>query len=274
MGEKKRLNKKGQVTIFIIIAILIVAICVLIFLYYPKIFGSLTPETKNPLTYIQECIGEQIEENIQRITLQGGDYYITNTNAAYFYKDEEDDEGNYVRYLCYTNANKINTPCVDQEPFLTKHIENETLNSIKSDIDVCFTRLVKSYERKRYEVELKTGTPRVEILPGVISTNFNRTLILKRGDETSTYRKFEVNLESNLYEILEIAKNILAWETISGESIPEAYTYINPYIKVERRTKDNDVEIYILTDKNTGESFRFAIRSFPIPAGWGDVENE
>ncbi|MCX6750155.1 MAG: hypothetical protein NTZ83_01740 [Candidatus Pacearchaeota archaeon] len=267
MGEKKRLNKKGQVTIFIIIALLIVALCILVYLYYPKIFASISPETKNPVTYIQECIQEQIEENVQIISLQGGSY-VVDENIGYFYKKEGED-GNYVKYLCYTGSNVINTPCINQEPFLTEHVEQEILDSINQGIKTCFDNLVKSYENKGYEVDLKEGIPKVEIIPEGVSTNFNRTLTLTKGDETNTYRKFEVNLNSNLYEMLEVAKNILIWEMNVGDSLPEAYMYNNPYLKVEKRTKDNDVRIYILTDRNTEESFRFAVRSFPLPAGFG-----
>jgi hypothetical protein len=260
-------NFRGQVTIFIIIALLIVAICILVYLYYPKIFASISPETKSPPTYIQECIQEQIEENVQTISLQGGSYVVDEKNG-YFYKKEGED-GNYVRYLCYTSSNAIDTACINQEPFLREHFEAEVLDSINEGIKTCFDNLVKSYDNKGYEVNLKEGIPKVEIIPEEVSTNFNRTLTLKKGDDTETYRKFEVNLNSNLYEILEVAKNILTWEMNVGDSLPEAYMYNNPYLKVEKRTKDNDVRIYILTDRNTEESFRFAVRSYPLPAGFG-----
>jgi hypothetical protein len=255
-------------TIFIIIAVLIVALCILVYLFYPKIFASINPVTKNPSIYIQECIQEKLENNLEIISLQGGDY-VVNNNDGYFYKEEGED-GNYLRYLCYTSSN-AHAPCINQEPFLTEHVEEEILNSISQEITICFDGLVKTYDNKGYEVNLKDGTAYVEIIPNVVSTNFNRTLTLTKGDETETYRNFKIDLNSNLYEMLEDAKNIILWERSYGDSIPEGYIYSNPYIRVEKHRKDNDVNVYVLTDINTEESFRFAVRSFPIPPGIGDL---
>jgi hypothetical protein len=265
----KKEGKRGQVTIFIIIAVLIVALAILVYLYYPKIFASFNPETKNPSTYIQECIQKDLENNLETISLQGGDFSVDNNNG-YFYKKEGED-GNYVKYLCYTNSNEINTPCINQEPFLTEHVKAEILNSINQEITSCFNGLVKSYDKKGYEVSLKEGIPKVEILPNVVSTNFNKSLTLTKGSDSETYRNFEININSNLYEMLEDAKNIITWEINVGDSLPEAYMYNNPYIRIEKHRKDNDIKIYVLTDINTEESFRFAVRSYPMPIGLGTV---
>ena len=166
-------GKKGQVTIFIIIAILIVALGVLIYLYYPEIKSSLNQETKNPSGYIKNCIEEEIEDNTQTILLQGGDF-VVDKNNGYFYKKEDNEEGRYVKYLCYTGDSF--KACINQEPFLTEHIESEILNSIIYDAEGCFDSLVKSYETRGYDVDLKNGTVSVKIIPSAISTNFNRTL--------------------------------------------------------------------------------------------------
>jgi uncharacterized protein (UPF0333 family) len=268
MGEKKRLNKKGQVTIFIIIAVLIIALAILIYLYYPKIIASLSTETKNPSAYMQECIQEQIEDNVQIISLQGGNYEV-NENSGYFYKKEDESEGKYVKYLCYTS--KDLQKCISQEPFLTEHVEAEILNSISTDVDDCFNSMVKSYDNKGYEVNLKRGTAEVSIIPNLISTNLNSTLTLTKSDETETYRNFNVDLNSNLYDILEVAKNILIWEMNVGDSLPEAYMYNNPYLRVEKHRKGDDTKIYVLTDINTEESFRFAVRSIAYSPGIGVI---
>ena len=53
-----------------------------------------------------------------------------------------------------------------------------------------------------------------------------------------------------------------------GDSVPEAYMYNNPYMRVEKHRKDNDVKIYVITDINTEEDFRFAVRSFAFPVGF------
>lgn len=267
MIEKE--GKRGQVTIFIIIAILIVALGTLVFLYYPKLFPGTTTESKNPSGYIQECLEEEIEENVQIISSQGGNY-IVNSSSGYFYKKSNEDKGKYVRYLCYTDEN-FDKPCINQEPFLTEHIESEILKSVNTSIKNCFDSLVREYDGKGYTVNLKKVNPEVKINPGIIITDFNTTLTLTRGDEVDTYSNFEIELNSNLYEILEVSKNVLIWEMNLGDSIPEAYMYNNPYIRVEKHRKDNEVKIYVISDINTEEDFRFAVRSFASTVGYGDI---
>jgi hypothetical protein len=261
-------GRKGKVTMFIIIAILIVALGILIYLYYPKIFPTPT-ETKNPAAYMQECLEEEIQDNTQIIASQGGNYVIDG-NSGYFYKKTGEEKGNYVRYLCYTDENYI-VPCINQEPFLTEHIESEILNSVREDIGNCFDSMVRSYENKGFSVNLKKGNPEVQIIPNLISTNLNSTLTLTRGEEVETYKNFVIETKSNLHEILEVSKNILIWEMSIGDSIPEGYMYNNPYIRVEKHRKNTDIKIYVVSDIETEEDFRFAVRSFASPVGIGTI---
>ncbi len=271
MIEKE--GKKGQVTIFIIIAILIIILLILVYLYYPQIFSKLSKSTKNPSGYIQKCIEEELEENIEIIILQGGDF-VANPNTSYLYKQSDEDEAKYAKYLCYTNADRLGVACINQEPFLKSHVESEILNSISGGTENCFNSLVQNYEDEGYTVKLEEGIPKTEIIEDFVSTNFNKTLTLTKGEETDVYRKFQLDLDSNLYEIIGVAENIVTWEIVAGDSVPEAYMYNNPYLRVEKHRKSDDTKIYVITDITTEESFRFAIRSYPNPPGLGDLNIE
>ncbi|MEK6833275.1 MAG: hypothetical protein AABY32_04455 [Nanoarchaeota archaeon] len=264
IGGKKKLNKKGQITIFIIIAVLIIALGVLIYMFYPKLISRAETETKNPSAFIQECMEEKIQDTVDIISLQGGDY-VVNVDNGIFYKENEEERGTYVRYICYTNEDLVH--CFNQESFLTEHVESEILNVISPDAENCFNSLVKSYENRGYEVNLKEGNPKVivQILPNAILTSFNKTLTLVKGDESERYNDFSININSNLYDMLDVAKNIILWEVKTGDSIPEIY--YDPSLKVEKHRKENDVKVYVLTyDKR--EVFRFAVRSFAAPVGF------
>ncbi len=256
-------GKRGQVTIFIIIAILIVAIVALIFLYYPKIFSVKGTESSNPAAYIQKCVVEELENNIEIIRLQGGNY-VTNENTGYFYKKNDREDGTHVRYLCYVNYVNNELPqrtCINQEPFLNKHIEFEIRDSIKETTDICFENLKKSYEDKGYSVILDRGELYVKILPEKILTDFNSTFSIKKQDESETFKEFKIETKSNLHNFIEITKSILIWEMNLGDSIPELYMYDNPYMRVEKHKKGDGIKVYIITDINTGEDFRFASKN-------------
>ena len=42
-----------------------------------------------------------------------------------------------------------------------------------------------------------------------------------------------------------------------------------PWLKVEKILRDDGTKIYILTDRNTGDKFEFAVRSVAWPPGYG-----
>ena len=61
----RKRGQKAQLTIFIIIAILIVAAVLFIFLFWPKIRGVTLEET-NPYQFIEECMEDSIEKKLKQ----------------------------------------------------------------------------------------------------------------------------------------------------------------------------------------------------------------
>ncbi len=264
MHSEKRLNnflftsKRGQVTVFIIIAIIIVAAALLIYSFYPDIKTSLGLEEKTPQGFIQSCIQDEIKADADKLSLQGGslapEHYILYNNDK-------------IEYLCYTNEYYI--PCVVQQPMLKEHIESEIKNEIDKKVDECFTSMKESYEKKGYDVALKSGEKKVELLPKRIVSTFNYSLTLTKGGDTERYDSFVVMLNNNLYELIAITNSILNWEVSYGDA--ETTTYMNYYhnLKVEKRKQSDGTTVYILTDRDTENKFQFASRSIAWPPGFG-----
>ena len=255
--DKKLIKKKsGQVTIFIIIAITIIALGILIYMFYPKIKTSLSSELKNPAEFIQTCIEEEIENSVSKLSLQGGslfpEHYI-------LYNNEK------IEYLCYSG--EYYKTCVMQQPMLKQHIESEIENGIKDKVGECFDSMKQSYEKKGYKVNLKKGGVNIELLPKRIVAEFNYSLTLTKQD-SEKYDSFKVILNNNLYELVSIANSILNLEAHYGDA--ETTTYMNYYhdLKVEKKKQSDGTTIYILTDRNTGNKFQFASRSLAWPPGY------
>lgn len=251
-------NSKGQVTIFIIIAILIIALAVLAYFLFPKLKTTISGETQTPSQYIDTCMREKIENTIETVSLNGGDYAV-NEEFSYNYR------GDYIKYLCYTN--EYYKECKNQEPFISEHIEEEISNEISYSANSCFEEMIAGYRNKGYEANLVSGDTIVEILPKRIAVSFNNELTLTKED-TQTYNSFNIILNSNLYELLDVTKNIVLWERDTGESVPEAYMYYNPYLKVEKKRYSDETKVYTITDRKTNDIFRFAIRSWAMPPGY------
>jgi len=256
VGGKKRLDKRGQVTIFIIIAILVVALGVLIYMFYPKIFSSTEIETKNPSDFIQECMEEKIQDTVELVSLQGGS---VDPGFYYIYDNEK------VEYLCYVN--QYYRPCIVQQPMLIQHIQSEIKNEIEGDVEACFNSMEESYKNKGYETDMKTGDTTVELLPNKVVTTFGYELTLTKGD-TEKYQNFKIVLDNNLYELASIANSIINWETQYGDA--EVTIYMNYYhdLKVEKKKQIDETTIYILSNRNDDKKFQFASRSYAFPPGY------
>ncbi len=249
-------NKRGQVTIFIIVGIIIVATGFLIYSFYPQIKSALGGEEKNPQSYIQFCIQDEIKSAVNELSLQGGSL---NPGSYIMFDDSK------VEYLCYTN--EFYRPCTVQQPMLKQHIELEIKNKIQDDLEFCFNSMKSSYEKKGYDVGLTSGDKRIELLPQRIVGMFNYSLTLTKGEDTQKYDSFVVVLNNNLYELVSISNSIIEWESTYGDA--ESTVYMSYYhdLKVEKNLRDSGEKIYVLTDRNTGNKFQFAVRSQAWPAG-------
>jgi len=251
----KIFSKRGQVTIFIIIAIIIIALGALIYLVYPQIKSAIKAEYKNPGAFIQDCIEDEIEENVEKLSLQGGsidpEHYFT-------YNDIN------IEYLCYTNQN--HDTCIIQQPLLKSHIESEIKNAIEDKAEACFQDLKESYEDRGYDVNLRAGETIVELLPERIVTTFTHQLTLTKG-ESEQYDIFRVVLDNNLYELVSIANSIIEWEATYGDADPRIYMTYYHDLKVEKNLRDDGTKIYVLTNRDKGNKFQFVSRSLVFTPG-------
>jgi hypothetical protein len=254
MFEKK--GKKGQVTIFIIIGIIIVAVALLIYSFYPKIRTTLGIEESTPQSYIQFCVEDKLRETVDILSKQGG-----SMNPELYILD-----GEKIEYLCYIN--EYYRPCVIQQPLLKKHIELELKNELENVVDECFNSLKRSYENKGYNVNMQTGIKKFELLPNRIVSTFDYPLTLSKG-EVQRYDSFFVMLENNnLYELVAITSSILEWEATYGDADPRMYMVYYPELKVESISRRSGERIYILTHRESGDKFQFAVKSQVWPAGY------
>ena len=255
MDRKRGWNKKAQVTIFIIIAVIIVALAFLVYSFYPQIKSGLSGEQKNPLSYIQTCLEDKIKDTATELALRGGSI---NPEFYVLYEDEK------VEYLCYTN--EYYRTCVVQQPMLKTHVEMEIKEGIENDVQSCFASLKSSYEKKGYNVALSAGNKRIELLPKRIVGTFNYSLTLTKGS-TEKYDSFVVIVNNNLYELVAIANSIIEWETTYGDAEVTTYMTYYPNLKVEKKS-GNGGKVYVLTDRNTKSKFQFATRGQIWPAGY------
>ncbi|MFH1801284.1 MAG: hypothetical protein ABH804_00405 [archaeon] len=254
---KKGENKKAQVTIFIIVAVIAVSLGILVYMYYPQIKATFGFEEKNPSAFIQDCLEREIKTTTEKLSLQGGSI---NPEHYFLYGGEK------IKYLCYSES--YYARCVVQEPMLIQSFESEIKNEIEDEVEKCFDSMEENYEKRGYGVDLKRGDFYVELLPKKISVTFNSTIVLSK-DSSEKYDSFKIILNNNLYELLSIANNILEWEARYGEAETTVYMDYYSNLKVEKKKQSDGTTIYILTDSNTKDKFQFASRSIAWAPGYG-----
>src|SRR3989344_4289178 len=112
MDVKIKTSVKAQITIFIIIAVLLVAIVVIFLLFNAKIIPNIFGKSfYNPKSFFRSCFEDKVKEGTELIMAQGG--YV----SPEFNRDVD---GKEIAYLCYMGDYYDN--CIVQEPMLIQHL--------------------------------------------------------------------------------------------------------------------------------------------------------
>ena len=258
------LNKKGQVTIFIIVGVLIVASIILFFIWkgdkLPQLNKGLDEE--NPDAFLETCLEGEIKEVKDILLAQGGK--IDNGLSQEFQFEEDTDYSN-LTYLCY-NQNYYH-PCITQEPMLIQKLKSEIEGYIGESVQNCFDSLVQSFQDEGYAPDITYTGFEVNFLPGKIVTDIDAEIILTRNEETIVEKDFEIFTSSKLYDLAVVAQEIMSQEARFCNFDHLGYMVFEEDFDIDKlRTADSTL-IYSVKHKKAGERFNFAIRSCAIPPG-------
>jgi hypothetical protein len=197
------MEKRGQVTIFIVVGILIVVAIVLIFIFQSKL-ETIISGSPNPTQFIQNCVKDDLELAFENIIASGGVYY-SNSNPEQFYLI------NNTRYaiLCTTNASR--TSCINQHPLLINEAQQTIRQEIISEVEGCFNQLRKKYPAA--EISIGELTFDVELKENLVSVSINRPLSINSGEDSNLIEDFSFYINSKIYNFLDIASVIVNTES-------------------------------------------------------------
>jgi hypothetical protein len=257
--------KRGQVTIFIIIAVVLISVIVLFFIFKEDLIpsdGNVDIEA-NPDEFIKNCIQEKVNEGVEIISHQGG--YI-NPELNISFKFENEGIFTEIAYLCYTN--EYYYPCLNQEPMLIKHLKDEIKKYIEDDVEICFHELEKGLAKKGITVEGKYGGFEVELNMKKIIININSKLILTKADERRELKNIEVIIPSRFYDLGIVVQEILSQEARFCAFSDIGYTLFYNQFKIDKFETGKGTKFYTIIHKDSEEWFRFALRGCVIPPGF------
>ena len=259
------MKRRGQVTIFIIVAIMIVVLVAIFLMFREKIGpgGGGSTSEENPGSFLEICLEESVKETIEIISLQGGNLEPELYRSFRFEGENE----RKITYLCYNQNYYL--PCVNQEPLLIKHLEDGIKTEIEQDVRSCFDSLTSSLQKKAYVVEVRgyRGFD-LTLMPEKVKIDINAEIVLTKSGKRETQNDFEVYVPSQLYGLADVAQEIITREAKDCDFNYIGYMLFYPKFKITKiQTIDSSV-IYKILHRDSKEEFNLAIRGCVIPPGY------
>ncbi len=207
---KKGENNRGQVTIFIIIAIILVASVGVFFLIKSQISSVEIPASLDSVyTAFLSCIEEDSLVGISVLESQGGYIELPDFEAGSAYmpfSSQLSFLGNPIPYWYYVSGNNIQK---EQVPTL-RDMEGQLGDFVEEEIKDC---LLNSYLESGYGVsmgdEVKAS---VDIREEEVEINLNMLLGLEKSNDTVSVKNHNVVVKSRLGQLYQEARDIYDYE--------------------------------------------------------------
>ncbi|VVB82136.1 Uncharacterised protein [uncultured archaeon] len=255
-GKRLVINKKGQVTIFIIIAVIMVGTIVTFFVLrsgvVPQIGGQ---QEKSPSSFLQTCLENKIAETTKLISSQGG--YLSNSlNKTFKFTGATSYVG--ISYLCYTNGYYV--PCINQQPMLISHLKKEVKDHISKDVKNCFDALGTSLTQQGYTVDSKYSGFDVELTDGRIKVPIDGKITLSKTGETSNYDNLNVSFQSKFYDTAIVVQEIVSQEARFCNFEYLGFMLLYPQWEIHKLFTSDSTRIYTVKNIGSADTFNFAVR--------------
>ncbi len=212
------INKKGQLMIFVIIAIVIVTGIIIYFLVREKIIIDEIPAELRPVfNYYENCIEQEAREAVNLAGSQGGfveiPAYIPGSEYAPF-SSQLNFLGFPVPYWYYISGNGI----IKEQAPRKSDIEKEIANYIGERVRECD---FGSFNNQGFIVELGNAEVDVEIDDNKVDVNVDSNLAVSRGEVSGRKEGHYIRIDSKLGKFYNIAKRI--YEKEKKDAIFDVY---------------------------------------------------
>ena len=259
-------KKRGQVTTFIIIGLIILISAVLLFYLRKQTqekSETLTPVDINPIkVYVDSCINNVFKRGVYFICLQGGYYDVPNPVDYSFIKIP------YYFYLGNQSFPEKNT------------IEKEFSKYIKKELSSCINNF-EAFKQMGYGFE--TGDMQVDSSLGkTIDIKINYPITVKKDESTATIQDFYYNKDFDFDGIYNILSDFVLEHQKNPDFVPIGYLSVLAHqnnFTYNLAYSSNNTVVYSLIfnnslEKNQNLLFNFASRYNWSELNQGEVKNE
>jgi len=248
------MRNRAQVTIFIILAIVIVVGIIGAIIFMGRV-NTETPTNLGPQVFIDKCVKDAVKESVTKMLKNGGEILPT---QAIMYKGEE------WNYLCYQAD--YYQGCYNIHPMLELQIESEIVKDTSAAVQDCFDTVREDFEDRGYSVTGGTTQYSVDLLPGYVKVNLVKPIEVSRPGSSKSFEDFNTSVVSPIYDLVQVAREVVNSESQFCHFEYNGYMLLYPKYDI-RRIDYSDSKIYRLIDRNSGAEFRFAVRSCAFAPG-------
>ncbi len=212
-------GKRGQLAIFVIIAILLVSSIAIYFLVRESIDISGIPEELQPVfSYYLTCVEDETRAALDIAGTQGGRIdvgdYVPGSDYAPF-SNQLNFLGFPVPYWYYASGNGV----IKEQIPTKSEIEREIGDFVESNLEDCdFSR----FREQGFEIESENAQVNVRIEDERVVINTDGALIVRRGEQSARKSEHNTAVESKFGKYYDLARNIYTKE--KGEAFLENYS--------------------------------------------------
>jgi hypothetical protein len=229
------MEKRGQISIFIIIGILLVIILSLVFLTRNQESGfgfSGSPDIRPIEHYIELCIKSSASDALYLAGMQGG---YTTTPKTYF-------ESGYARTAYWYKKGEDISPDVEKiEQEISYYVDNALPECIES-LDV--------FNEMGYEFEFGALNTNTKINENYVNFDIDYPIKIKKQESVSEISDFHQRFDVRLGHVINIAKKIVNKEIEDPDWIDMTYL-TEQDIDFKIYPYDENIIIYSLVDNDS-----------------------
>ncbi|MFB6246585.1 MAG: hypothetical protein ABEI74_03275 [Candidatus Pacearchaeota archaeon] len=260
-------DKRGQVTIFIILAVLVVGGIVLYFLLSggsgdsQEVSGN--QDVQSPSAFLKSCMEDDVRRTLRRLGVRGGNFDSEDTIRFKFTNDSYTNGYTNISYLCYS-ASYFDT-CNVLDPNFVGGLDEEIEGKVSSKFADCVSNLRDAYEDNGFDVRgpgykrsnFYSNLSRGELSLGLKDTSWT----LDKTNESAEIENIGFSMFTRLHDIAMVSNEIVSQQANYCNFNEHSYTNLYNEYEISRTSAPNSTWIFTVKHINTNDVFRFATRS-------------
>ena len=237
------MNKRGQLTVFVIISIALVSVLLVYFSVKEGLIGfGVDPEIKPIYSFVDNCVQQTAEDAIYHIGQYGG-YYIVPGSST-----EE-------KLPYYFDKGRNLLPSKERvQAELSEYLINELFFCTRNFVDF------PDFDITQGKIEVNSRIVKGEVIFGV-----KYPLSINKGESSYTLSLFHSEIPSRLDNVYHVAFELIEQQMIDGNDIcinclSDISLENKIYISINDHPFDEEVIVYTLIDEDkkiNGEDYRY-----------------